>query len=122
MEIQQRTDTNDYDISFVKGLSLENGAATLTDITSELLSRKIGTHDIYVCGGGRKNKFLIHSLKKKIKNNISSIDSLDLNGDYIESQAFAFIAIRSFIGLPSSFPSTTNCKKPCIGGTTVKSF
>ncbi len=115
-------DTNDYDISFVKGLSLENGAATLTDITSELLSRKIGTHDIYVCGGGRKNKFLIHSLNKKIKNNISSIDSLDLNGDYIESQAFAFIAIRSFIGLPSSFPSTTNCKMPCIGGTTVKSF
>ena len=37
----------------------------------------------------------------------------NLNGDFIESQAFAFIAIRSFIKLPISFPNTTNCKKPC---------
>ena len=113
-------DTNDFDISFAKGLSLENGTATLTDLTSELLSKKIGTNDIYICGGGRKNKFLINSLKKKIKNNIFSIDDLGVNGDYIESQAFAFLAIRSFKGLPISFPSTTNCKEPSIGGIIIK--
>ena len=60
-------DTNDFDISFFKGLSLENGAATITDLTSELLSKKIGTNKIYICGGGRKNKSLIDSLKRKIK-------------------------------------------------------
>ncbi len=113
-------DTNDFDISFAKGLSLENGATTITELTSELLSEKIGIYDIYVCGGGRKNKFLINSLKKKINNKVYLIDDLNINGDYVESQAFAFLAIRSYLGLPISFPSTTNCKYPSVGGIIVK--
>ncbi len=113
-------DTNDFDISFAKGLSLENGTATMTDLTSELLSKKIGINDIYICGGGRKNKYLINSLKKKINNKLHLIDDLNIDGDYIESQAFAFLAIRSYLGLPISFPSTTNCKKPSIGGIIIK--
>ena len=113
-------DTNDFDISFAKGLSLENGTTTITDLTSELLSKKIGINDIYICGGGRKNKYLINSLKKKINNKLHLIDDLNIDGDYIESQAFAFLAIRSYLGLPISFPSPTNCKKPSIGGTVIK--
>ena len=113
-------DTNDFDISFAKGLSLENGTTTITDLTSELLSKKIGINDIYICGGGRKNKYLINSLKKKINNKLYFIDDLNIDGDYIESQAFAFLAIRSYLGLPISFPSTTNCKKPSIGGIIIK--
>ena len=115
-------DTNDFDISFAKGLSLENGTATIADLTSELLSKKIGINDIYVCGGGRKNKFLINSLKSKTNNKIFSIDELNIDGDFIESQAFGFLAIRSLLGLPISFPSTTNCKEPSIGGIIVKNF
>ncbi len=113
-------DTNDFDISFAKGLSLESGTATITDLTSEILSKKIGNNDIYICGGGRKNKSLINSLKRKINNKILFIDDLNVDGDYIESQAFAFLAIRSYLGLPISFPSTTNCKEPSIGGTIIK--
>ena len=113
-------DTNDFDISFAKGLSLENGTTTITDLTSELLSKKIGINDIYICGGGRKNKYLINSLKKKIKNKVFSIDDLSIDGDFIESQAFAFLAIRSYLGLPISFPSTTNCKIPTVGGSIIK--
>ena len=114
-------DTNDFDISFAKGLSLENGSATITDITAELISKKIGNNDIYICGGGRKNKFLINLLKKKIKNKVLMIDDLQVEGDYIESQAFAFLAIRSYFNLPISFPSTTNCKEPSVGGI-IKKF
>jgi anhydro-N-acetylmuramic acid kinase len=113
-------DTNDFDISFAKGLSLDNGSTTITEITSELLSKKIGNNNIYVCGGGRKNKYLINSLKNKIKNKVISIDDLNIDGDFVESQAFAFIAIRSYLGLPISFPSTTNCKTPTVGGTIIK--
>ena len=90
-------DTNDFDISFAKGLSLENGTTTITDITAELLSKKIGINDIYICGGGRKNKYLINSLKKKINNKLYLIDDLNIDGDFIESQAFAFLAIRSYL-------------------------
>ena len=115
-------DTNDFDISFAKGLSLENGSATMTGITSEIISRKLGSNDVYICGGGRKNKFLIDSLRSKIKNKISLIDDLNIDGDYIESQAFAFLAIRSYLNLPISFPSTTNCKIPSLGGVVVKLF
>ena len=47
------------------------------------------------------------------------IDELNIDGDFVESQAFAFLAIRSYLNLPISFPSTTNCKNPCIGGIIV---
>ena len=115
-------DTNDFDVSFAKGLSLENGTATMTDLTSELLSKKIGNSDIFVCGGGRKNKSLMNQLKNKIKNKLLLIDDLNIDGDYVESQAFAFLSIRSYLGLPISFPSTTNCKKPSLGGVITKNF
>ena len=115
-------DTNDFDISFAKGLSLENGAATITEFTANILSKKILENDVYVCGGGRKNKFLIEKIQNKIKKKIKNIDYLGIDGGYIESQAFGYLAIRSFLGLPISFPETTGCKKPCTGGVIVKSF
>ncbi len=115
-------DTNDFDVSFAKGLSLENGTTTMTDLTSELLSKKIGNNDILVCGGGRKNKSLMKQLKIKIKNKLLLIDDLNIDGDFVESQAFAFLSIRSYLGLPISFPSTTNCKKPSLGGVITKNF
>ena len=50
------------------------------------------------------------------------IDDYDINGDFIESQAFAYLAIRSYLGLPISFPHTTGNKKPCSGGIVIKNF
>ena len=109
-------DTNDFDLSFVRGLSLENGAATITEFTADILSKKLLDFDVYVCGGGRKNKFLLESIQKKIDGNISTVDSLGIDGGYIESQAFGYLAVRSFLGLPISFPETTGCKRPVTGG------
>ena len=61
--------------------------------------------------------------KKLISNiNIKLIDDYNINGDFIESQAFAFLAIRRFLELPISFPDTTGCKSPTIGGEIVKNF
>ena len=53
---------------------------------------------------------------------IQSIDDYGIDGDYVESQTFAFLAIRSFINLPISFPATTGCKEPTTGGELVKNF
>ena len=113
-------DTKDFDLSFFKNLSLEDGAATLIEFTAEICSKKILNDNIYVCGGGRKNKFLIDSIKKKIRGKIELIDKLDIDGDFIESQAFAYLAIRSYLKLPISFPSTTGCSAPCSGGVFIK--
>ena len=115
-------DILDFDFSFVRGLSLNDGAATLTEFTAEIISKNISNSNIYLCGGGRKNIFLIECIKKKINNKISMIDELNVDGDFIESQAFAFLAIRSFLKLPITFPKTTGCKSPTIGGKLVENF
>ena len=97
----------------------------MTDLTSELLSKKIGNSDIFVCGGGRKNKFLIKNIKDLLLNEESefiNIDDYKFNGDYIESQAFAYLSIRSYLNLPISFPYTTRCKFSISGGVINKNF
>ena len=50
------------------------------------------------------------------------IENFGIDGDYIESQAFAYLAIRSFLNLPLSFPKTTRCKSPCTGGILASNY
>ena len=131
----QSLDINDFDISFAKGLSLENGCATITVFTAYLISKGIeyansfnkkSQTKYFICGGGRKNNFLIENIKKNLitYNNIDleNIDKYNIDGDYIESQAFGYLAVRSFLNLPISFPNTTGCKSPVSGGKLIKNF
>ncbi len=124
-------DTNDFDISFARGLNLEDGAATLTAFSAKIISTKINTFlkdyekkniKIIVCGGGRKNKSLIKQIKLYSQKNLSFCNSEDfgIDGDFIESQAFGYIAIRSILSLPISFPATTGCSSPCTGGEVIR--
>jgi len=127
-------DINDFDSSFARGLSLEDGCATITNFSAYLISKGIehqiektksisGTY--LVCGGGRKNNQLIENINhyladKKIK--LENIDNFGFKGDYIESQTFAYLGVRSYLELPLSFPETTRCKFPTTGGTLNKNF
>ena len=58
------------------------------------------------------------SYQEKIS--IKLIDDYGVDGDFVESQAFAYLAIRSFLKLPISFPETTGANKSCTGGTIIK--
>ena len=132
----QRTlsfDIKDFSLGFVRGLNLEDGAATLTDftgtvITQELLKLLSKEQDkswkVLVCGGGSKNLTLLKKIQNQLPKNFSvqNINKFGVDSDYVESQAFAFLAIRSFLKLPISFPSTTGCKKPISGGIILKNF
>ena len=120
-------DINDFDVSFARGLSLEDGTTTLTNFTARVIGESliqfidklnIEIKNILMCGGGRKNKALVNYIKKNIPSKIKleMIDDYEIDGDFIESQAFAYLAIRSFKNLPISFPKTTGCKKPSLGG------
>ena len=124
-------DVNDFDISFIRGLNFEDGVTTLTDFTASVIGEELSLsiknskeriQNVLLCGGGRKNKVLIKKIKKfsTPKINFKLIDDYNINGDFIESQAFAFLAVRSVLRLPISFPNTTGCKKPCIGGELIK--
>ena len=126
-------DTKDFSLSFVRGLNLEDGAATLTDFTGRIIGEGLfnflsETRDklwkILVCGGGRKNLTLLERIKSRTLKNlvIQPIDDYDIDGDYVESQAFAYLAIRSYLDLPISYPKTTGCKEPSIGGILVKNY
>ena len=118
-------DVKDFDTSFVHGLSLEDGAATLTEYTafiiSEVINKTYVSWKVIVCGGGRKNKFLLKRISLKLKRNLQLIDNFGVDGDFVESQAFAYLAIRSYLKLPISFPETTGVRKPCTGGLICKS-
>ena len=126
-------DVKDFDLNFVRGLSLEDGLSTLTDFTAFLIYQSIVTSidfdknkklNVLICGGGRKNLSLIDSIKDKLPPNVNLylIDDYKIDGDFIESQAFAYLAIRSFLKKIISFPKTTNVKKPCSGGILVKNY
>ena len=53
---------------------------------------------------------------------IKDIDEFKLSGDFVESQAFAYLAVKRFLSLPISFPNTTRCSKPSLGGEIIKNF
>ncbi len=131
----QSLDIKDFDIAFAKGLSLEDGCATITSFTAYLISKGIeyannfnkNTQTKYfICGGGRKNIFLIENIKKRLSKfsniDLEFIDNYDIDGDFIESQAFGYLSIRSLLNLPISFPQTTGCKTPVSGGKIVDDF
>ncbi len=127
-------DVKDFDTSFVKGLSFEDGCSTLTKFTAHIIAdglRKINKqndvnpHQYIFCGGGRKNKSLMQSIENYLVDKniiIKNIDDYNFDGNFIESQAFAYLAIRSYLKLPISFPSTTRCKKAISGGDILQNF
>ena len=123
-------DTSDFDILLTKNLSLKDGAASLTLFTANFFISHFKTNEqfkdlpkekIILCGGGRKNKFLVNIIKNFNKN-IKLIDDYGIDGDFIESQAFGYLAVRSYLKLPISFPETTGCKKPTTGGVIIKNY
>ncbi len=125
-------DIKDFDNSFARGLTFENGCSTITNFTGYLIAKGIENMSnnnkikYLICGGGRKNNALIDCIKNNLnnKNNfiLENVDKYGFNGDYIESQAFGYLAIKSFLNLPISFPSTTGCTRPTVGGKVVKNF
>jgi anhydro-N-acetylmuramic acid kinase len=126
-------DIKEFDLSIIKGLTLKDAIATLTEFTSSIIGKLYTAGclqtTLILCGGGRKNKFLVQRVKKisqllgaPYTNKVKLIDDYGINGDFIESQAFGYLAIRSYLGLPISFPNTTGCKEPTTGGVLVKNY
>ena len=119
-----RNDFNHY-LKLANKLSNKDGIHTLSLLTVysikkgiEILNEKIDK--IILTGGGRKNLFIYNKLKKVLKYKIINIDKLGLDGDLLEAEAFAYIAIRSLKKLPLSLKTTTGVKKSMSGGVIYK--
>ena len=114
-------DRMDFGTRAVDGLSAADGAATLTAFTAAAIA-KAREHfpepakTWIVCGGGRHNRTLMDELRARLNAPVLSAEDAGWNGDFIEAEAFAYLAARSVRGLPLSLPSTTGVSKPVSGG------
>jgi len=118
-------DVNNFNLSFLKDLNLEDSIATLSELTALTIVNSLNffpnkPSEIILCGGGRKNKYIYERIKKISYISTLSIDEYGMNGDFIESQAFAYLAIRSFFKKPITFTKTTGVSKPTIGGKLIE--
>ena len=114
-------DRDQFSMDYVDELALEDGASTLTAFTVEAVraSETYFPENVdqwIVCGGGRHNEYMMESLEKALKKPVIKSDQLGWDGDMIEAQAFGFLAIRSLLSMPISYPSTTGVKTPETGG------
>lgn len=114
-------DRDDFSIAAVQGLSPADGAATLTAFTVAAIERAVEhlpapPRRWIVTGGGRHNGFLMRMLAQRLGAPVVGTEQVGLDGDAIEAQAFAYMAVRSLRGLALSGPSTTGVSRPLTGG------
>ncbi len=114
-------DRNVFDFSGMDNLSLEDAAATWVAFTVETIARSsqyfpMPAERWLVTGGGRHNSFMMSELSKCIGMDVQPVESVGWNGDAIEAQAFAYMAVRSLLKLPISFPATTGVSREISGG------
>ncbi len=103
------------------GLSMNDGAATLTALTVRTIAASVAHMPSpparwLVCGGGRHNPEMIRLLNESLSAPVEPVEAVGLDGDMLEAQAFAYLAVRSTRGLPISAPGTTGCTEPTVGG------
>ena len=114
-------DREDFQMPDLDGASLEDGAATLSVATVAAVAAArryfpAPAKRWLVTGGGRHNGFLMRSLAEIIDEPLEPVEVAGWSGDALEAQAFAFLAVRSFYGLPLSVPGTTGVPQPTVGG------
>lgn len=113
-------DRLDFTFDAVNKLSPGDGAATLTEFTAASLARATEHFPAQptawiVCGGGRRNPALMMALRRRLQGVVAA-EELGWRGDFLEAEAFAYLAMRSVKNLPLSLPTTTGVPHPMPGG------
>jgi anhydro-N-acetylmuramic acid kinase len=114
-------DRNTFQTSIVNALSPADGAATLTRFTAESIAAGVRLVPepprlFIICGGGRLNPTLIQDLRELLQAPVISAEDAGMNGDSMEAEAWAYLAVRCLAGLPITFPGTTGAPQPLSGG------
>ena len=114
-------DRLDFTNDAVRGLSPEDGAATLVRFTADSIAANVSHLPSpparwLVTGGGRRNPTIMQGLRDALGVPVDAVEAVGWDGDALEAQAFAFLAVRSLRGLPLSVPTTTGVPVPTTGG------
>lgn len=105
----------------LKHLSFEDKVASLSEATIQSIVKAVNDlptpiANLYICGGGRHNKYFLSRLRDELACNVFDSDFLGLNGDMLEAEAFGFFAVRQILEKPITFPLTTGAQKAAICG------
>jgi anhydro-N-acetylmuramic acid kinase len=114
-------DRGDFNDTWADGLGVADGAATLTWGTARAIALAARHFPSAVtlwliAGGGARNPTLLRAIAEETRGKVIAAADLGWDGDALEAQAFAFLAVRSLRGLPLTFPGTTGAPRPLTGG------
>ena len=114
-------DRNAFATDAVDKLSTDDGAATLAAFTAQAIARS-REHmpeepELWiVAGGGRRNRTIMRLLAGRVQGAVVPAEAVGIDGDSLEAEAWAYLAVRSVKGLPITFPGTTGAPVPMTGG------
>ncbi|HEV8680730.1 MAG TPA: anhydro-N-acetylmuramic acid kinase [Stellaceae bacterium] len=114
-------DRDDFRGAIPEGLTLADGAATLTEMSAAAVAATsrhfpAAPREWLVCGGGRRNPALMAALARRLAAPVRPVEAAGWDGDALEAEAFAYLAVRSVVELPLSLPTTTGAPHPMRGG------
>ena len=120
-------DRNEWAVKRAYDLSLEDAVATLAEFTIHSVVQSLTwlpdtPKALYVAGGGRHNSYLMLRLNEELDYPVKPVETLGWNGDGLEAQGFAYLAVRSLKGLALTLPSTTGVSEPMTGGVYYKAL
>lgn len=118
-------DRDAWDTKTISNFPLPDAVATLTDFTVAAIADGAKyfpepATTWYVTGGGRLNTAIMQGLRARLKCDVQPVEAIGWNGDALEAEGFAYLAVRSVLGLPLSYPHTTAVKTPMTGGKIYK--
>lgn len=114
-------DRNSFVSDLAHGLSADDGAATLAAFTAHGIARArehLPEEPLLwvIAGGGRHNRAIMSALAGIVQHAVVPAEAIGLNGDSLEAEAWAYLAVRSLAKLPITFPGTTGVPHPLTGG------
>ncbi len=126
--VPKSLDRLDFGLEPALDLELADGARTLAAVTAHTIHAATAhlpekPSRWILCGGGRKNINIVNALRELAQRDGAAVDAsedLGLNGDAMEAEAWAYLAVRSLRGLPLSYPATTGVSEPVTGGVLAK--
>jgi len=114
-------DRNQWDVSAVTEFELNDAIATLAQFGVQAVIKSLQhlpdtPHAMYVAGGGRHNKAMMKWLNEALPYPVLPVEDIGWNGDALEAQGFAYLAVRSLLGLALTVPTTTGVPEAMTGG------
>jgi anhydro-N-acetylmuramic acid kinase len=114
-------DRNAFSLDPVAALPPASGAATLSAFTAAAIALEaqrlpVVPGEWIIVGGGRHNAHLLGELRARLGGSVRTAEDVAWNGDAIEAQAFGYLAVRSALGTPLSWPETTGVSSAVSGG------